>query len=150
MKIRRYSASPSSRLNLLRCSQSIPVRPTWHCSRVDALRAYVMSHPLASRGMFTSSFLPSGPSYSVQSRTALTEQSRRVMVPGTSGNGCLHLWVQQQTQSPSLPHWAGSHRWGLWEKRFGSLPLGENSVCHREADANTELNGVDNPHESRI
>ena len=71
-------------------------------SRIYVQSPYVMSYPFAYMCMFATSFLPSGPCYSVQSGTALTEHSRQVTVPGTSGNTCSHLWVQRQTQPPSL------------------------------------------------
>jgi len=61
-----------------------------------------MSYPFAYTCMFAISFLPSGLSCSVRSRTVLIEQSGKVTVPGTSAYGCVHLWVQQQTQSLSL------------------------------------------------
>lgn len=157
MKIRYYSASPGLRINLLRCSQSIPIRSTRRGSSICVLSAYVTPHPFTYGCGSAASFLPSGSGPSGQSRTALPEHSRAVMVPGTSGNGygtsgngCWHLWVLEQTQSlPSAPQAARAGA-SDWKESFGCPALGENSACGKETDANIGRNEVDNPHKGMI
>lgn len=164
MKIRYYSASPGLRINLLRCSQSIPIRSTRRGSSICVLSAYVTPYPFTYGCRSAASFLPSGSGPSGQSRTALPEHSRAVMVPGTSGNGCgtsgngygtsgngcWHLWALEQTQSlPSAPQAARAGA-SDWKESFGCPALGENSACGKEADANIGRNEVDNPHKGVI